>query len=91
VGGPAYTIEAVGTIPATLLGETAQIAVLLDGAQVIGESAPLTGKTDTRWLSDQGVYAASGISINALAGVVIGCIYVRDHDYVEGDPHYPEG
>ena len=80
VGGPAYTIEATGTIT----GGSPQAGIascqLLDGGQIVGVSSPLSGVSDTQWLADTGVEVGSGIQVNVLAGAVSGCIYVADVD-----------
>jgi hypothetical protein len=78
VGGPAYTIEAEFT--ATPAAPQAGLATcqLVDGAQVLGLSAPLSGVTDTQWLADQGIYISTAVAIKCIAGAVSGCIYVID-------------
>lgn len=80
VGGPAYTIEAAGTIS----GGSPQAGIascqLLDGGQVVGVSAPLAGVTDTQWLADTGIEIGTGVSVQVIAGAVSGCIYVADVD-----------
>lgn len=80
VGGPAYTIEAEGTIS----GGTPQAGIascqLLDGGQIVGVSSPLSGVSDTQWLADTGVEIMTGVSVLVLAGAVSGCIYVADVD-----------
>lgn len=78
VGGPAYTIEATGTIT----GGSPQAGIascqLLDGGQIVGVSSPLAGVSDTQWLADTGVEIGTGVSILVQAGAVTGCIYVAD-------------
>ncbi len=78
VGGPAFTIEAVGTIAAVSSPETSAIGVLMDGGQIIGEVVPFPGRADNEWLSDDGVYVGTGIALNVIAGTLGGCLYVFD-------------
>lgn len=78
VGGPAYTIEAIGTISGGSPQAGLASCQLLDGQQVLGLSSPLTGVTDTQWLSDEGIYVGSSVAINCIAGAVSGCIYILD-------------
>ena len=80
VGGPAYTIEATGTISGGVPQAGLASCQLLDGGQIVGVSSPLSGVSDTQWLADTGVEIGSGVSILVLAGAVSGCIYVADVD-----------
>lgn len=80
VGGPAYTIEAVGTIPAASFPEAQAIGKILDGAQVLGISAPVRGLTDTQWLTDEGIYVSANLILSAQAGTIGGVFYIRDVD-----------
>src|SRR5215469_13165715 len=54
VGGPAYTIEAVGTVAGTPFPELIALGQFQDGGDIIGLTAPVTGRTDTQWLADKG-------------------------------------
>lgn len=78
VGGPAYTIEAEGTISGGSPAAGNAACQLLNGGQVLGVSAPLPGATDTQWLTDTGIDAGSGVTITLISGAVTGCVYVRD-------------
>ena len=78
VGGPAYTIQADGTISGGSPAAGLATCQLLDAGQIIGVSSPLTGVADTQWLSDDGVYVGTGISVKVIAGAVSGCLYVID-------------
>jgi hypothetical protein len=80
VGGPAYTIEAEGTISGGVPQAGVASCQLLDGGQIVGVSAPLSGVSDTQWLADTGIEIGSAVSILVLAGAVSGCIYVADVD-----------
>lgn len=80
VGGPAYTIEAVGTIAAASFPESQAIGKILDGAQLLGVSAPVKGLTDTQWLSDEGVYVGSNLILSSASGLIGGVFYIRDVD-----------
>lgn len=77
-GGPAYTIQADGTISGGAPAAGLATSQLLDGAQILGSSSPLSGVADTQWLSDDGVYVGTGVSVKVIAGAVSGCIYVID-------------
>lgn len=78
VGGPAYTIEAEGTISGGAPAAGSAAAQLMNGGQVLGVSSPLPGATDTQWLTDQGIDAGSGVTVQLVAGAVSGCVYVVD-------------
>jgi hypothetical protein len=78
VGGPAYTIEAEGQTQALSPAAGAATCQILDGAQILGVSAPLSGVTDTQYLAEMGIYVSTGISVKCIAGAVSGCIYVID-------------
>lgn len=78
VGGPAYTIQASGTISGGSPQAGIAVAQLLDGGQPLGNSAPLNGVTDTQWLSDDGIYVGTGIVVKVISGSVSGCLYVID-------------
>lgn len=80
VGGPAYTIEAEGTIANASFPESQAIGQLLDGAQVLGISAPQKGFVDVQRISDQGVYVSTGITLSATTGLIGGVIWIRDID-----------
>lgn len=80
VGGPAYTIEAEGTISGGVPQAGIATCQLMDGGQIVGVSAPLSGVSDTQWLADTGVEIGTGVSVLVLAGAVTGCIYVADVD-----------
>ena len=78
VGGPAYTIEAEGTITGGVPQAGIASCQLLDGGQIVGVSSPLSGVSDTQWLADTGVEIGTGVSILVQAGAITGCIYVAD-------------
>ena len=80
VGGPAYTIEATGTISGGVPQAGLASCQLMDGGQIVGVSSPLSGVSDTQWLADTGVEIGTGVSVLVLAGAVSGCIYVADVD-----------
>jgi hypothetical protein len=80
VGGPAYTIEAEAVVFGAGLTAGPAVAQILDGGQVAGVFAAVTGDSITRWLSEGGVEIGTGISVKVLAGQVSGCVYVRDVD-----------
>ena len=80
VGGPAYTIEATGTISGGAPQAGLASCQLVDGAQVLGVSSPLSGVSDTQWLADTGVEVAGQVAVQVIAGAVSGCIYVADVD-----------
>lgn len=86
VGGPAFTIEAIGTIAAVSLPEGIAIAKFMDGGQEIGTSSPKVGGTDTRVLSTTGVYVGTSVAITVITGVIAGVIYVVDNDPPEAYP-----
>lgn len=54
------------------------VAHILDGGQVLGVSVPASA--DTQWLDDAGTQAGSGVSVQAITGSVLGCVYVIDVD-----------
>lgn len=78
VGGPAYTIEAEGTLLPAAPQAGQATCQLMDGGQVLGVSSPLSGVADTQWLLDDGVYVGTGVSVLVIAGAVSGCVYVAD-------------
>lgn len=80
VGGPAYTIEATGTITGGSPQAGLASCQLMDGGQIVGVSSPLSGVSDTQWLADTGIEIGTGVSVLVLAGAVSGCIYVADVD-----------
>lgn len=80
VGGPAYTIEAEGTISGGTPQQGAASCQLLDGGQVVGVSAPAPGASDTQWLADYGVEVMTAVSIQVFSGAISGCVYVQDVD-----------
>jgi hypothetical protein len=80
VGGPAYTIEAEGTIAGAAPQSGAATGQLVDGAQVLGVTAPLGGVSDTQWLADKGIYVGTSTALKVITGALSGCIYVLDVD-----------
>ena len=80
VGGPAYTIESEGTIAGVAPQSGNAVANLVDGGQVLGVSAPLTGVADNVWLADKGVYVGVATAIKVISGAISGCIYVLDNE-----------
>lgn len=80
VGGPAYTISAEGTIAGAAPQSGNAVANLVDGGQILGVSAPLTGVADNVWLADRGVYVGTSTAIKVISGALSGCIYVIDVD-----------
>lgn len=78
VGGPAYTIEAVGTVPATFFPEVIGAAQFLDGADPIGNTVPVQGRSDTQWFGDDGIYVGSRLVFSVTSGLLGGVAYVRD-------------
>lgn len=78
VGGPAYTIAAEGQLVANAPAAGLATCQVVDGAQILGVSAPLSGVADTQWLDDKGIYVSVGVSVKCIAGAVSGCIYVID-------------
>ena len=86
VGGPAYTIEAEGTLLPAAPQAGQATCQLLDGGQIIGLSSPLSGVADTQWLADTGVFIGTGIAVNVIAGAVSGCVYVADIDPAAESP-----
>lgn len=80
VGGPAYTIEAEGVISGGVPQAGIAVCQFLDGGQIVGVSAPLSGVSDTQWLADTGVEIGTGVSVKVISGAVAGCIYVADVD-----------
>lgn len=77
-GGPAYSIEAEGTIPNPSFPETQALAQLVDGGQVLGNIAPPRGGVDTQKLPDNGLYVGSGVTLQTSAGLIGGVIYIKD-------------
>lgn len=78
VGGPAYSIEATGTT--ALTGGTGPFAAaqLLDSGQPLGQPAALAGLSDTQWLSDDGVYVSTNITLSVSSGQMSGVVFIRD-------------
>lgn len=83
VGGPAYTISAEGTIAGAAPQSGNAVGNFLDGAQVLGITAPLTGVADNVWLADKGVYVSVSTAIKCITGALSGCIYVLDTESAE--------
>jgi hypothetical protein len=88
VGGPAYTIEAVGTIAASPFPAGTSLAAFFDGNDRIAHSAPVVGRSDTQWLSDQGIYVGNALQFVVTSGLLGGVAYVRDacDEYAEYAP-----
>lgn len=80
VGGPAYDIDAQATVAAASFPEGIAVAQFRDGGDNIGITAPVTGRTDTQWLSDEGVYVGNRLIFNVVTGLLSGVAYVRDAD-----------
>ena len=80
VGGPAYEINAEFTVSGGSPVSGNGNANLLDAGQLVGVSSPLAGTSDTQWLSDDGIYIGTAITVSVISGVMSGCIYVRDTD-----------
>lgn len=92
VGGPAYTIDAVASVAAALFPEIVALGQFRDGNDIIGLTAPVTGRTDTQWLSDEGIYVGNSLRFTAASGLLSGVVYVRDaheKDY-QLTEHLPE-
>lgn len=80
VGGPAYTIEAEGTIAGAAPQSGATFGQFMDGNQIVGVTAPLGGVSDTQWLADGGIYIGTSTALKVVTGAISGCIYVLDTD-----------
>lgn len=80
VGGPAYDIEAEGTIAGAAPQSGATFGQFLDGGQIVGVTAPLGGVSDTQWLADGGIYIGTSTALKVVTGAISGCIYVIDTD-----------
>lgn len=78
VGGPAYTIGAVGTISGGSPASGNSVANILDAGQIVGVSAPLAGVSDTQMLSDFGIFIGTGVTVKVINGAISGCLYVYD-------------
>lgn len=78
VGGPAYTIEASGISALTGANGPFAAGQWLDSGQPIGQTAALAGLADTQWLSDDGVYVSTNITLSVLSGSMSGVIFIRD-------------
>lgn len=89
VGGPAYTIEAVGTIAATPFPAGTSTGQFKDGSDRIAATSPVAGKSDTQWLSDCGIYVGNSLIFQCDSGLLSGVAYVRDADG-EYDEYAPE-
>jgi hypothetical protein len=92
VGGPAYSIEAEGTVAASPFPAGNSTAQFQDGNDRISAVAPVPGRSDTQWLSDQGIYVGNSLVFNVTSGLLGGVAYVRDayeKDYHETE-HLPE-
>lgn len=85
VGGPAYDIEAEGLLLPAAPQAGLATCQILDGSQILGLSAPLSGVTDTQWLADRGVYVGTGVSVKCIAGAVSGVIYIMDGTEIPAD------
>lgn len=92
VGGPAYTISAIGTVSGGTPASGNSVANLMDGGQIVGVSAPLAGVSDTQMLSDFGIFIGTGITVKVINGAISGCIYVYDGiEVIDGGPHPRRG
>lgn len=78
VGGPAYTIAASGESQLAASTGPRSAGTFFDGGQPIGFTAAATGLTDTQWLTDEGVYVGTGISLTVTSGQIQGVVYVAD-------------
>jgi hypothetical protein len=87
VGGPAYTIEAVGTVAAASFPAGTSTAQFQDGNDRIAAIAPIPGRTDNTFLSDCGIYVGNSLVFSVVSGLMSGVAYVRDAD----DDDYAEG
>lgn len=83
VGGPAYDIEAEGTIAGAAPQSGNAVGNFVDGAQILGVTAPLTGVADNVWLADKGVYVSTSTALKCITGALSGCIYVLDTESAE--------
>jgi len=83
------SVKAVGAGTAGV-GYSAQVEVsllaggaigsVLDGAQVVGVASTGQDQTDVQWMGPGGVYIGTSVAVQATAGKLSGCIYVRDCD-----------
>lgn len=57
---------------------------IFDSGQLLGVTAMDTGKIDTQWLTDGGIYVSSQLAVTVLAGTISGVLYIRD--YLDSPP-----
>lgn len=72
------TVGAIYSAQLTLATLGSAQGQIMDGAQVLGVTAPPGGQSDTQWLSDEGVYCSGPISVQALQGTLSGVLYAAD-------------
>jgi hypothetical protein len=89
VGGPAYTIQGVGTINAAIFPELIAVGQFLDGSDKIGVTVPVTGRTDTQWLGDRGIYVGNALIFSVSTGLLSGVAYIRDAYDPEAEQAWP--
>ena len=85
--GGTVSVKAIGA-GTVGIGYSAQITVgllaggaignVLDGGQVVGAVSTGQDQTDVQWMGDDGVYLGTSVAVQATAGKLSGCVYVRD-------------
>lgn len=88
--GGTISVQAVGA-GSVGIGYSAQITVallagggigqVLDGAQIVGVISTGQDQTDVQWMGEDGVYVGTSVAVQASAGKLSGCLYVRDCEY----------
>jgi hypothetical protein len=76
--GPAYTIDASGQSSVAGTATPVSAGQFVVGGQVVGCVAALEGATDTRWLSEEGVYLGGPLSLTVTTGQLSGVAYITD-------------
>jgi hypothetical protein len=77
VGAGTAAIGYSAQITAALLAGGA-IGNILDGGQVVGVASTGQDQTDVQWMGETGVYIGTSVAVQATAGKLSGCLYVRD-------------
>lgn len=84
------SVQAVG-IGTAAVGYSAQLTAallaggaigqVLDGGQVLGVVSTGQDQTDVQWMGDEGIEVLTSVAVQATAGKLSGCLYVRDHPH----------
>jgi hypothetical protein len=76
--GPAYTIDASGQSSVAGTATPVSVGQLVVGGQVVASIAALEGASDTKWLSDEGIYLGGPLSLTVAVGQLSGVVYIAD-------------